>query len=52
MKIYPKKIYEIKYWSFFLTVTLHVSYVCFTKQAPGSWKLMHGCLRDIEEAIY
>ena len=35
MKIYPLKIYEIRYWSFFLSVTLHVSYVCFMKQTPG-----------------
>ena len=35
MKVYPLKIYEISYWSFFLSVTLHVSSVCFVKQAPG-----------------
>ena len=35
MKIYKLKIYEIRYWSYFLLVTLHVSYVCFVKQAPG-----------------
>ena len=34
MQIYPSKIYEIRYWSFFLSVTLHVSYMCFVKQAP------------------
>ena len=36
MKICPLKIHEMRYWSLFLTVTLlHVSYVCFVKQAPG-----------------
>ena len=34
MEIYPLKIYEIRYWSFFLSVTLHISYVCLVKQAP------------------
>ena len=29
MKICPLKIAEIRYWSFFLLVTLHISYVCF-----------------------
>ena len=35
MKICPLKISEIRYWSFLLSVTLHVSYVCYVKQAPG-----------------
>ena len=35
MKVYPLKIYEIRYWSFFLPVTLSVSFLCFMKQAPG-----------------
>ena len=34
MEIYPLEIYEIRYWSFFLSITLQVSYVCFVKQAP------------------
>ena len=39
IKIYPLKIYEIRYWSFFLSFTLHISYVCFVEQAPG----IHTC---------
>ena len=35
IEIYPLKIYEIRYCSFFLSVKLHVSYVCFMKLAPG-----------------
>ena len=37
MNIYPFKIYEIRYWSFFLSVTSHLSYVCFVKQAPAGY---------------
>ena len=34
MKIYPLKIYGIRYWSFFLSGMSHVSYVCFLKHSP------------------
>ena len=37
MNIYPSKIYEIRYWSFFLSVTSHVSYACFVNQAPAGY---------------
>ena len=38
MKIYPWKISEIRYLRLFLSDTLHVSYLCFVKQAPGELK--------------
>ena len=35
MKIYPLEIYEIRYLSFVLSGTLHVSYVCPVQQTEG-----------------
>ena len=39
MKIYSLKIFEIRYWSFFVSVALRVSSACFVKQAPGRFRI-------------
>ena len=52
MKIYPLDICEIRYSSFFISVMLHVRYVCFMKQARGLSQNSFLQVHDLKEITH
>ena len=52
IEFYPSTIYEIRHWSFISLVTLHVSYVCFLKQARVLDTLMQPPNLDFVDNYY